>query len=636
MKPWQPTMTSATQPERFDGQSVTWRFFRVLGVTPALGRDFEESEDRWRGLRVMILSDALWRRRFGADPAILGSTVKLDENLYIVIGILPRGFENVLSPSAELWSPLQYDEGNIATLNSREWGHHLRMIGRARAGVRLEGIRRELDLIARVPVPEFPRPGWASLKTGFIADSLQDEITRGIKPALLAVLGAVILVLLIASVNVTNLLLARGAQRRGEFAMRAALGAGRVRMLRQLLTESLLLAILSGAVGLIVANFGLQALVALSASELPRVSAIRFDAGVFALAFVVTTLVGLLVGLIPALQASRVDLHTGMQQSSRLTAGGQNWTRQALVIAEVGLALVLLVGAGLLLRSLQRLFSIATGFDPARLLTMQVHVSGRRFEEDAATLRFFAQALDSVRQTPGVTAAAFTSLLPLSGDPLGQYGIQFEGGEGRESVFRYVATPGFCETMGIALLRGRLLDARDVAGAPSAVVISESLARAKFPGKEPIGQRLRAGPPNRPWSSVVGVVGDIRQASLAESQPNAVYLAPEQSWFADNEMSLVVRGHGNVAALAPAIKNAIWSVDKDQPIVRVAMMDQLLAATAAERRFAMIVFEAFALVALGPAALGRPRGGQRRGALLRRRADALRGRARGGAKKPPR
>src|SRR5258706_378017 len=508
MKPWQPTMTSATQPERFDGQSVTWRFFRVLGVTPALGRDFEESEDRWRGLRVMILSDALWRRRFGADPAILGSTVKLDENLYIVIGILPRGFENVLSPSAELWSPLQYDEGNIATLNSREWGHHLRMIGRARAGVRLEGIRRELDLIARVPVPEFPRPGWASLKTGFIADSLQDEITRGIKPALLAVLGAVILVLLIASVNVTNLLLARGAQRRGEFAMRAALGAGRVRMLRQLLT--------------------------------------------------------------------------------------------------------------------------------ARLLTLQVHVSGRRFEEDAATLRFFAQALDSVRQTPGVTAAAFTSLLPLSGDPLGQYGIQFEGGEGRESVFRYVATPGFCETMGIALLRGRLLDARDVAGAPSAVVISESLARAKFPGKEPIGQRLRAGPPNRPWSSVVGVVGDIRQASLAESQPNAVYLAPEQSWFADNEMSLVVRGHGNVAALAPAIKNAIWSVDKDQPIVRVAMMDQLLAATAAERRFAMIVFEAFALVALGPAALGRPRGGQRRGALLRRRADALRGRARGGAKKPPR
>jgi putative ABC transport system permease protein len=203
-----------------------------------------------------------------------------------------------------------------------------------------------------------------------------------------------------------------------------------------------------------------------------------------------------------------------------------------------------------------------------------------------------------------VTQAAFTSLLPLSGDSLGQYGIQFEREEGRETVFRYVVSPGLCETMGIPLLRGRLLDARDVAGAPFAVVISESLARAKFPGRDPIGQRLRAGPPNRLWSSVVGVVGDVRQASLAESDPNAVYLTPEQSWFADTEMSLVVRGHGDVSALVPAIKNAIWSVDKDQPIVRVAMMDTLLTATASERRFAMIVFEAFALVALVLAATG--------------------------------
>jgi len=604
MKPWQPTMTSATQPERFDGQHVTWRFFRVLGVLPALGRDFEESEDRFRGPRVMILSDSLWRRRFAADPGILGKAVKLDDSLYTIIGVMPRGFENVLAPSAELWSPLQYNEGNITTANSREWGHHLRMIARARPGVALEGVRRELETIARVPVQEFPRPRWASLQAGFLADSLQDGITRGIKPALLAVLGAVILVLLIAVVNVTNLLLARGAQRSGEFAMRAALGAGRSRMLRQLLTESLLLAILGGAVGMIVASFGVQALVALSPARLPRAGAIRVDGTVFAFAFAVTTLIGLAVGLIPALHASRVDLQNGMQQNSRRTSGGRNWTRQSLVIVEVGLALVLLVGAGLLLRSLQRLFSIAPGFDPARLLSMQVHVSGRRFDDDAATLRFFAQALEAVRQTPGVTQAAFTSLLPLSGDSLGQFGIQFQGEENRETVFRYVVSPGFCETMGIPLLRGRQLDARDVAGAPLAVVISESLARAKFPGKDPIGQRLRAGPPNRAWSSVVGVVGDVRQASLVESDPNAVYLTPEQSWFADTEMSLVVRGRGDVSALVPAIKSAIWSVDKDQPIVRVAMMDALLTATASERRFAMIVFEAFALVALLLAATG--------------------------------
>ncbi|MBZ5622248.1 MAG: ABC transporter permease [Acidobacteriia bacterium] len=603
MEAWQPTMTSTAQPERLDGQSVSAGYFRALGVSPVLGRGFQEDDDRFKGPHVAILSDGLWRRRFGGDSAIVGRQVTLDDDLYTVIGVMPRGFENVLAPSAELWSPLQYDPGHITDINSQEWGHHLRMVGRLRPGLGAEQARRELNTIALTRVPEFPRPPWASLKNGFIVDSLQEQVTRAVRPALLAVLGAVILVLLIACVNVTNLLLARGAQRRGEFAMRAALGAGRSRLVRQLLAESLLLAALGGALGMVVAEFGVRALVALSPPGLPRVGAIAVNAPVFVFALGITTLIGLAVGLIPALDASRGDLVPGIQQSSWRATGGHQMTRRTLVVSEVALALVLLVSAGLLLRSLDRLFAVAPGFDASHLLTMQVQVSGHRYDDNSARSRFYAQALEAVRHVPGVAAASFTSLLPLSGEQYGEYGTQFEDGSGYD-VFRYVVTPGYLETMGIALRRGRLLDAHDVAAAPRTVLISESLARSKFPGGDPIGQRVHVGPTNRPWYTIAGVVGDIKQTSLAEGRPHAVYLTSDQSWFVDDALSLVVRSRDDVTALAPAIKNAIWSVDKDQPVVRVAMMDELLAATAWERRFAMIVFEAFALVALVLAATG--------------------------------
>src|SRR5579864_1957087 len=274
MKPWEPTMTGPAQPERLNGQSVSASYFRALGVSPALGRDFQASDDQFKGPKVAILSDALWRRRFGGDRMIVGGAVRLDDDIYTVIGVMPPAFENVLAPSAELWSPLQYDVGHITDLDTPEWGHHLRMVGRLRTGVGTEQARWELDRTAHSPVPEFPRARWASLKQGFIVDALQDQITRGVKPALLAVLGAVILVLTIACVNVTNLLLARGAQRRGEFAMRTALGAPRTRLIRQLLTESLVFAALAGALGLVVAEFGVDGLVALSPPDVPRLGAI--------------------------------------------------------------------------------------------------------------------------------------------------------------------------------------------------------------------------------------------------------------------------------------------------------------------------------------------------------------------------
>ena len=603
MKPWQPTLIGVDRPERLDGQYVSASYFRVLGVAPILGRDFQKSDDRVHGPKVAILSDQLWRLRFGGDPAIVGRQVTLDGDEYSVIGVMPRSFENVLEPSAELWSPLQYDSANITSLDTVEWGHHLRVVARVRAGISIAQARSDLDLIAHTPVAEFPRARWAAVKQGFIIDSLQDDVTRAVKPALLAVFGAVILVLLIACVNVTNILLARGAQRRGEFAMRAALGAGQIRLTRQLLTESLLLAAIGGAVGMVVADFGVHALVALSPAGLPRVSAIILDRSVFAFALGITALIGVMVGLIPALQVFRGDLHLGVQQSSHRTTGGHAWTRRTLVVAEVALALVLLVSAGLLLHSLERLFAVAPGISTSNVLTMQVQTSGHRYDDDGARQRFFEQASQAVRNVPGVEMAGFTSLLPLSGDQFGTYGAQFEDGSGYNAS-RYVVTPGYLETMGIALRRGRLLDEHDVADSPPAVLLSESLAKRKFPGQDPIGRRIHVGPTNRPWYQIVGVVGDVKQASLAESEPDAVYLTAAQSWFADDAMSLVVRARGDVAALSPAIRDAVWSVDKDQPILHVATVNDLLAESAAERRFAMILFQTFALVALILAATG--------------------------------
>ena len=609
MKPWQPVLTGADHPERFDGQRVSANYFHALGVPPALGRDFQHSDDVYNGPKVVILGNGLWQRIFAGDHSIIGRQIRLDDDSYTVIGVMPRTFDNVLAPSTDVWAPLQYNSGNIASTQTREWGHHLRMVGRLRAGVSMSQARSELDLIAHTPVPEFPRPDWASLDQGFITSSLQDDVAGGVKPALLAVLGAVLLVLLIACVNVTNLLLARGALRRGEFSMRAALGAPRVRLIRQLLTESFLLAMLGGIVGMVVAQIGVHALVVLSPPELPRVNAIRVDGTVFAFAFGITGVVGLVVGLIPALHAFRGDLHIGVQQSSGRTAGGHQATRRTLVVAEVAIALVLLVSAGLLLRSLGRLFAIDPGFDASHVLTMQVQESGHRFDTDKARDLFFAQALEAVHQVPGVVTAALTSQLPLSGD-FETYGVQFESdrSSNSEAGLRYAVSPDYFRTMHIPLRRGRLLDEHDVVGAPLAVVLSESFAKRKFPNQDPLGQRVRIGPDighsDRPWGTVVGVVGDVKQTSLALADSDAFYSSTTQWSWVDKVQSLVIRTRGDAAGLAPAIEQAIWSVDKNQPIVRVATMDSLLAKSEAERHFVLILFEAFGLAALVLAATG--------------------------------
>jgi putative ABC transport system permease protein len=608
-KAWQPTMTGPNEPERLEDQRVSAPYLRVLGIQPAIGRDFTEAEDIFHGANVVILSDKLWRRRFSANPAIVGQPVKLDDELFTVVGVLPTDFENVVAPEVELWAPLQYNAA--LPPNSREWGHHLRLIGRLRGGVSRGQARSEIDVV----MPNFQRAhasGYAEsggIPSGFLVNSLQDDLTRGVRPALLALLVAVFLVLIIACVNVTNLLLARGAQRRGELAIRAALGAGGARIARQLTTESLLLAVIGGSVGMVIARFGVSALIAVSPPDLPRLDAIRLDGFVFLFAALVTSVVGMMVGLVPALYASGTDSRDGLQGSSRRTTGRHQLTRRALVAAEVGVALVLLVSAGLLLGSMRRLFAIDPGFDASHVVTMQVQESGRRYRRDPDRLRFFDQALERVRQVPGVVSAGFASQLPLSGDR-DVYGMMFEADSNNtEGFFKYNVTPGYLETMRIPLVAGRLLNEQDMlSDSPPAVLINESFARRKFPGQDSIGRRvcLRCGlgQDGSPWSTIVGVVGDVRQLSLELKSEDAVYVPSSRWYWAETTMSLVVRARGDAASLVPAIRSAIWSVDKDQPIVRVATMQTLVTASEAQRRFAMIIFEAFAVVALLLAATG--------------------------------
>jgi putative ABC transport system permease protein len=610
LAPWQPTLTVNGAPQRLEAQRVNWTYFRVLGVSPFLGRDFQASDDLMHGPNVVILSYGLWQSQFGSDPALIGRQVKLGEtsgtgfsrsDMCTVIGVAPRNFDNVLSPQAELWAPLQIDISQ-----GRAWGHWLDMIGRLRPGATATQATQELTALGNQVIEEQHPPTYSkSVKYSIM--SLQGDLTGGVRPALLAILGAVVLVLLIACVNVTNLLLARGAQRRGEFAVRAALGAGRGRMIVQLLTESLLLAIVGGALGLVVAQLGVSALVALSPANLPRVDAIRVNGPVFLFALGITTLIGLAVGLIPALHTSRSDLRAGLQQMSRSTSGRHQRTRSVLVVAEVALALVLLVSAGLLLRSLERLFAVPPGFNPSRVLSMQIDEVGHNYDPDPVRYRFWQQSLDAVRRVPGVTQAAFTNALPLSGDgDLDRYGVEFEkdhNPNGAEDSMRYAVTPGYFETMGIPLKRGRYLDENDRAGAPFVAMISESFANRKLGGVDPIGQRIHIGNPQH-WYTIVGVVGDVKQMSLALNQPEAVYTTVDQWQWIETTMSLVVRTRGDAAALAPDVRSAIWSVDKSLPISRVETMDHLVSVSAAQREFAVILFEAFGIVSLALAAVG--------------------------------
>jgi predicted permease len=593
--PWSPTHTGDGRPEQLRGQRVSATYLRTLGVAPALGRDFREDDDRPGAAPVVVISHGLWQRSFGADPAILTRTIRLDDEDVPIVGVMPATFENVLLPDAELWSPLQY---GIAS--GPAWGHHLGTLGRLRPGVDATAAEAELNRLGAQVIADLQPPTYgAQLRVS--AASLQDDLTRDVRPALWAVLAAVGLVLLLAVVNVTNLLLARAARRREEFALRAALGASRTRLLRQVLTESLVLSLLGGALGVATATVAVGALVAASPAGLARVDAITVDAPILVFALVLTTLTSVLVGLLPALQASAQGSLRMSLGAARATRGRQR-IRSGLVGAQVALALVLLSGSGLLLRSMRELLAVSPGFDATGVLTMQVQASPRRFTEPGSANRYFEDVRAAIRRVDGVTEVALTSQLPMSGDN-DAYGItlavppEVAPTEERE-IFRYAVSPGYLELLRIPLRAGRTLTEADRADAPRSVVVNASFARRYFGDRDPIGERMWIGPRDGEPFTVVGVVGDVKQMSLAGDTPDAVYTTAAQWRFDHHTMSVVLRGRAGVETLAPAVREAIWSVEPDHPVTRVATMDALIAETAADRRFVLVLFELFAGSAL--------------------------------------
>lgn len=606
---WQPSLTGSGDPERLDGERVTGDYFRVFEAQPLVGRGFTAEDDRPGAPDVVILSDALAERRFGGARKVLGRSIDLDGDPYLVVGVMAPAFDNVLAPSARIWSPLR--ERATGDFNTRAWGHHYRVVARLAPGATIDEARQEILKIGHTPLAAFPRPSWADLGQGLLVRSLQSSVAGGVRTALLAIVGAVLLLLAIASVNVANLLIARAAQRRREIAMRVALGAGGGRLIRQLLTESVALALMGGTLGLGVAQVGMRALVAVSPPELPRVSAIHLDVRVFLFALALTTAVGLIVGLVPAMGAARTEVTGGLQRGSRGTTAGGGRARNVLVVAEVALALVLLVGSGLLLKSVRRLTSVPPGFDASHLITMQVVEAGHAFDSETARLQFWQQSLEAVRRVRGVESAAFTSQLPLSGEIDG-YGYEWQGTPSKKagedgSALRFTVSPSYFATMHIPLVRGRLLDEKtDRPGAPKAVVINETLARRLFRDQDPVGRLVRFGPEvgSGAWDVVVGVVGDVKSYTLAVEAPGEFYVANGQWAWADNVETLVVRTSSTATALVPSLKRVVWSVSRDVPILRVETMNEYIEASAGQRRFALMAIEVFALAALLLAAVG--------------------------------
>ena len=600
---WQPTLQSSGDPERLDGQRMTRDFFSVLGVRPALGRDFTADENVRGKHRVTILSHGLWRRRFGSDPSVVGKPVTFDGIQYLIVGVMPKSFENASSSSAQLWAPLGYE---ISLPWACRTCHHLNEYGRLKRGVSPEAARRELDVISGRLVLEYPTQYAAP---GMLVTPLQEVLTANVRPALLAMLGAVGFVLLIACANVSSLLLGRAMQREGEFAIRGALGAKRGRVVRQLLTESVLLSLVGGAAGVGLAWLGIQGLKAIAPPNLPRLQAIGIDQGVLGFTAGLSLLTGLIFGLVPAFATARPDLFTALRPGGRLTGHRSKRVARAILVGgEVALAVMLLVGAGLLMRSLEKLLSIEPGFDPRNLLTLEVQTTGSRYNDNEPTWAFWERSLEALRAIPGVEMAAWTSQLPLGGN-FDRYGVQIEGKllanpEDAPSADRFSVTPDYIQTMRIPVTRGRSLTASDVGKNPPVVLIDETFAKIGWSGQDPIGQKVQYGGPNRPWRTVIGIVGNVHHTGLDEARAPQLYIPESQSQFADGSMALAVRTRGDPNALAGAVRAAIKSVDPTLPILHLATMDEVLSATAGQRRFTFVMFQVFAVVALLLAAAG--------------------------------
>jgi predicted permease len=606
---WSWQLTGGGEPELLRGARVSSDFFQAVGASPILGRSFTPEEDLPNRAPVAIISHSLWQRHFAADKNAIGKTMTLSGRNVMVVGVMPDGFQfpggaNMIpglqfALQNDVWMPIAFTEEE----KGRQGNLNLAVIGRLKPGVSANQAETDLRALQQ------------NLPLGTIGYTvnvlpLHQQMTGKIRKLLLVILATVALVLLIACANIANLLLARATSRQREIAIRGALGASRLRLVRQLLTESLLLSLTGGGLGLLLAVWGNSLLIALIPSDVPRIHEANVDGRILAFALLVSFVTGIVFGLAPALQASKLDLNESLKEGLRGTTGGvrQNRLRSLLVVSEMAMALVLLIGATLLVKSFVRLLEVKPGFNPARVLTMDIQLPDlppSRYASDDAQKAFFQQAIDRIKTLPGVEAASGVVSLPLSG-AFESTDVIVPGQESLNDAQRPEAdyttiTPEFFRTLQIPLLQGRQFTAQDTKGAPGVIIINDILARKLWPNEEPLGKRFRVGFEKEP-REVVAVVGSIRQTTLdAEARP-AMYLPHLQ--FPTSGLTVLVRTSGDPLSLAGAVRDEVRAIDKDVPVTHIQTMDQVFGASLAQQRFSMLVVGLFAVLALALSTIG--------------------------------
>jgi putative ABC transport system permease protein len=586
------------EPEQVDGMAISDGFFEILGVKPIMGRWFTPQEDTPGNDNVAILSEGLWRRRYGADPGIVGRQIRVNNHVYTVVGVMPAGFRFPMT-RADLWTPLSIDR-----TKPNAGGRFLSTVARLRHGATLASAQADMNVISSQLQKE--RPEFDS-KWGITVVSLREQVVGNVRTPLYVLLGAVGLVLLIACANVANLMLMRAAGRSREIAIRAALGAGAPRIARQMLVESTLLSLLGGALGLAVGVWSISALTAALPDTISYVNlkTIRIDAVVFLFTLAISLATGILFGLAPALKAARTDVHDALKAGGRGIASGRSFTRSVLVVAEVALSMILLVGAGLLIRSFAQLSHVDPGFDAPHVLTMQL-ATGGRFPTDQKFTEFNLNLLERVRAVPGVEAAGTSHFLPL-GRIIPGTGFwrtdQPRPAHGSEPVTEVlVVMPGYFAAMNIPLLRGRVFEDRDRAvQKPHFVVINQTVARQFYPNENPIGKMLTVQWGADPYE-IAGVVADVHQAAIATAPKPGVFISNLQE--PSGPSNLVVRTHGDPKLQTQAIEREVHAIDREIAISDVKTMDEYVSASVAAPRFNTILLGAFAALALVLAAVG--------------------------------
>jgi len=599
---WNYNLTGGDEPQRLHAEVVSGEFFQTLGVQAAAGRTLTPEDDREGKDDVIVLSHALWQSRFGASREIIGQTVMLNGRGHTVVGVMPSSF-SYPDERVEIWRPMAMS----AEQAQNRQGKWLSVIGRLKSGVSIAQASAEMSAIARQLEQQYPdaNAGW-----GVQVLPLHEAIVGKVSSFLLILLGAVGFVLLIACANIANLLMARASARQKEIAIRAALGASRRRLVSQFLTESLLLAVMGSALGLLIALWGSDALIAFSPGNIPRLKEAAIDGRVLGFTLLLALLTTLIFGLAPAWQASKPDLNEALKEEGRGASGNSGRRlRSLLVVAEVAVSVVLLVGAGLMIKSFIQLQSVKAGFDPHNLLTMEITLPPARYGQNQQQIAFFQQALERIKTLPGVQAAGAVQDLPFRFNEM-SFPVTLEGPAAQpeaqrpKAVYRAV-TDDYFRTLGIPLLEGRWFSAQDDQQSLPVVIINQAMARHFWPDQEPLGKRLRFGEPADPVYTIVGVVGDIKHMGLDADEGAVMYQPHAQKRFAWLRwMTLVVRTSEEPSSLAAAVRSRIQETDPDQPVYNVATMEQLLTKSIAQPRFSMLLLGVFALLALNLTAIG--------------------------------